>query len=250
MSVLRYAAWDRTTRIFHWVNALCIFLLAAVGTAILNGGKLGLSTEGKVLLKTIHVLIGYAFVANLLWRLVWGFVGGRYARWRHILPWGRGFGAALGAELRALRGGPTVNYVGHSPLGRIAVSVIVVVLFVQSCTGLVLAGTDIYYPPFGRQVAEFIKGEGLTADDVKPYRLETMNPAARRQMLDARAPFADIHANNYYLILLLIVIHIAAVVFKENKQDGAIVSAMFSGYKSFEIKPVDSNDGDSGSPAR
>ena len=40
-------------------------------------------------------------------------------------------------------------YAGHSPLGRLAVLVLLLVLGVQGLAGLVLAGTDIYYPPFG-----------------------------------------------------------------------------------------------------
>jgi len=87
MSTLKaYAVWDANIRWFHWINLLCVLGLIAVGVVILNAKALSVATEGKILLKTVHVWIGYVFAANLLWRLVWAFIGGQYARWRAILP--------------------------------------------------------------------------------------------------------------------------------------------------------------------
>jgi len=45
-----YPVWDRTTRIFNWVNALCVLTLALLGLAILNEKSFGVSSDGKVLL--------------------------------------------------------------------------------------------------------------------------------------------------------------------------------------------------------
>ena len=42
-----YIAWDASTRWFHWINALAVLGLIATGVAILTGGQLGLSPEGK-----------------------------------------------------------------------------------------------------------------------------------------------------------------------------------------------------------
>jgi len=89
-----YVAWDLPTRLFHWVNALAVIGLIATGLAILNDDALGISAEGKVLLKSVHVSFGYVVALNLLWRFVWAFFGNRYARWRAILPGGPGFIAA------------------------------------------------------------------------------------------------------------------------------------------------------------
>ena len=50
-----YSVWDRTTRLFHWLNVICITGLVGVGIVILNAKALGVSGEGKVILKTIHV---------------------------------------------------------------------------------------------------------------------------------------------------------------------------------------------------
>ena len=81
-----YTAWDVPTRWFHWINVLAVIGLIVTGLVVLNDDALGLSTNGKILLKNIHVSFGYVMAANLLWRFVWAFFGNRYTRWRGILP--------------------------------------------------------------------------------------------------------------------------------------------------------------------
>lgn len=82
----QYHAWDRTVRIFHWLNVICVLGLIGIGLVILNNKVLGISTDGKILLKTIHVYFGYVFVLNLGWRLIWAFFGNHYSRWKSIIP--------------------------------------------------------------------------------------------------------------------------------------------------------------------
>ena len=64
-SPVAYKVWDRTTRWFHWINVLCVICLAMLGLAILNEKSFGVSAEGKILLKTLHVYVGYVFAINL-----------------------------------------------------------------------------------------------------------------------------------------------------------------------------------------
>ena len=231
MTLTEYPVWDRTTRLFHWINVLSVVVLGALGTAILNAGALGITDPGKILLKTVHVYAGYLFAANLLWRLVWGFVGGPYARWRAILPFGRGYAADLKAEISGWAKGERNRHLGHTPLGRLAVTVILLVLLVQAATGLILAGTDVYMPPFGRMFAEQVKADGLTADQVKPYAPATVDPAAYKQMREFRSPVVATHQNLFWVILALVALHIAAVTISELRHGGALVSAMITGRK-------------------
>ena len=53
-----YPVWDAGVRWFHWINVLCVLGLMAIGVAILNDKALGVSNDGKILLKTVHVWIG------------------------------------------------------------------------------------------------------------------------------------------------------------------------------------------------
>jgi Ni/Fe-hydrogenase 1 B-type cytochrome subunit len=135
--------WSRKVRLFHWINVIAILLLITIGTVILNGKAFGLSNEGKVLLKTIHVLVGYVFASNLIFRLIIAFVGKGYERWHKILPFKKGFKA----ELVAFTQGKQLAYKGHSPAGKLMVLALLSVMTVQMISGLVIAGTDIYSPP-------------------------------------------------------------------------------------------------------
>ena len=74
-----YLAWDVPTRLFHWINALAVLGLIATGVGILTGSLLGLSPEGKIALKSVHIVFGYVMALNLLWRFAWAFFGNRYA---------------------------------------------------------------------------------------------------------------------------------------------------------------------------
>lgn len=237
-----YPVWDATVRWFHWINVLTVLALMSIGVVILNGGALGLSDAGKIALKTWHVLIGYVFLANLLWRLVWGFVGGVHARWRAILPGGPGYLRSLGQYTSSLLAGRPELYVGHNPLGRIAVSLLLLLLLVQGLSGLVLAGTDIFYPPFGHWMAQWVAAAGVDPAELIPYRPDLVDAAAYDAMRGLRAPFISVHEIGFYVIASLVVIHIAAVVFTELRGGGTLVSGMISGRKILAGVPKDAEE--------
>ena len=234
-----YVAWDVPTRVFHWVNALAVLGLIATGLEILTGNLLGLSPAGKVTLKSIHVLFGYVMAANLLWRFVWAFVGNRYARWRSILPGGAGFGGALKAYVASFLTGEPQQYVGHNPLARIGVTMLFILLLVQMATGLVLAGTDLLWPPFGRIFAGWVAAPGVDPVLIQPGASELIDKAAYESMRAFCAPFVEIHEVTFYLIAVSVVLHLAAVAVTEIHEGGSITSAMFTGRKILTRKPPD-----------
>lgn len=233
-----YRVWDRTTRIFHWVNLLAILVLIACGVALLNAGALGATNDGKILLKTVHVYAGYVFAVNLAWRLIWAFIGGPYAQWRNLLPFRKGYVAAL----KAYMSGEKTTYAGHNPLGRLAITALLIVLTVQAVTGLVLAGTDIYYPPFGGMIAEWVAAPGVDPSAILPYDRSLVDPENYENMRAFRRLFLDTHVTNFYVILGLLTLHITAVVWTENRHEGSIISAMFNGRKTLSGTPDDTTE--------
>lgn len=240
MPVREYRVWDRTQRIFHWINFLAVLTLAAIGTVILNADRLGVPDDpGMVVLKTTHVYVGYVFALNLLWRLVWAFIGGPFARWRALLPGGRGFARRFGEFVRGTFAGRAPFYLGHNPVARVFLTALVLLLMVQAGTGLVLAGTDVYMPPFGGTIREWVAGDTHDPAAVRPYAPETVNEAAYADMRAFRAPVIDVHELNFYVLLVLISIHIAAAIFTEFREGGTVISAMFTGSKWHEDEPVD-----------
>jgi len=205
-----YIAWDAPTRWFHWINVLAVLGLIATGVVILTGGQLGLSPEGKITLKSVHVIFGYVMAVNLLWRFVWAFLTGE-----------------------------PEQYVGHNPLARIGVTVLLLLLFIQMLTGLVLAGTDLYWPPFGRLIADWVVAPGVDPGTLVPGSKDLTDATAYQSMRDFRGPIVETHEISFYLIAIAVVLHLIAVVVTEIHEGGSITSAMFTGRKLLTRRPPD-----------
>jgi cytochrome b len=236
--------WDASVRWFHWINLLCMLALIAVGVAILNDEALGVTNDGKILLKTVHVWIGYVFALNLLWRLVWAFIGGAHAHWRAILPCGRGYMSDVRGYIADFIAGRPRQYLGHNPLGRIAVTFLLLLLLTQAVTGLVLAGTDLFYPPIGAWIADRIAAPGVDPATLVPYAKEMYDQTAYEAMRAFRNPFITIHYYNFFVLLFFAVIHILAVVVTELREGGTLISAMFTGRKVLSVPPADRTNTD------
>ncbi|MBT8420790.1 MAG: cytochrome b/b6 domain-containing protein [Gammaproteobacteria bacterium] len=232
-----YAVWDSSVRWFHWINALAIIGLIAVGTVILNGKAIGVSGEGKVLLKTVHVYIGYVFCLNILWRLIVAFVASnRFSRWGAILPMGVGFSGYI----KGAKSGYLPAYLGHNPIARFMVSLLFAVLLIMAVTGIVLAGTDVYMPPLGTFFADWVTGgDTEKLAQLVPGSKEFVDKELYSEMRDFRKPFITLHYYVFFVLLAVVVLHIAAVVVAEQREKNGLISAMFTGRKVFSEKPVD-----------
>jgi cytochrome b len=95
--------WDLPTRLFHWSLAACF------ATAFL--------TAESEKLRDVHVIAGYTVAGLIVFRLLWGFVGGTHARFADFLPTP---GKVLD-YLRSLMNGEPRHYVGHNPAGAVAI---------------------------------------------------------------------------------------------------------------------------------
>lgn len=123
--------WDLPVRAFHWL------LAGSFSAAYL------LSESER--LRNVHVNLGYAVLGLVAFRLLWGVVGTRYARFRSFIfsP------AAAWAYLRGLLRGGATRYIGHNPAGSF---VIWAILGLATLTGL--AGYATYEEIGGDAVAE------------------------------------------------------------------------------------------------
>jgi Ni/Fe-hydrogenase 1 B-type cytochrome subunit len=221
--------WDAGTRWFHWINALCVLLLMGLGLMLLNASAFEIPNSGKIVLKTLHVWVGYVLVLNLLWRFIWGFIGSRHARWGAVLPGGKGYFTQLKSHLSS---SPSPKpHLGHNPVGKLAVAAMFLLLTVQALTGLFLAGSDIFYPPIGHWIAGWIAAPGVDPATLQPYATETYNAAAYEQMRSIRKPIVTIHTYTFYALAVLVVLHLLGVVLAELRERSGLVSAMITGYK-------------------
>ena len=219
--------WSGKIRLFHWINVIAILLLVFIGVVILNSKLFGISTDGKILLKTFHVIVGYIFAANLLFRLIIGFIGTAHERWNKTLPFNKGFKE----ELVEFKQQKKVAYKGHNPAGKLMVLALLFLMTVQAISGLVIAGTDIYYPPLGRYFAERIAIDQKNIRDIKPYSKVNVDEKAYKAMREIRKPFITAHIYAFYSLIFLIPLHIIFVLVAERRERSALVSAMINGYK-------------------
>ncbi len=219
--------WSRNIRLFHWINVITITLLICIGLVILNGKLFGVSADGKVLLKTIHVLVGYLFATNLIFRFIIGFIGKTHERWGKSLPFHNGFSK----ELVEFKQQKKTAYKGHNPAGKLMVLALLSLMSVQLISGLVIAGTDIYYPPFGKYFMQRIAVDKQKTELIKPYSKVNVDEAAYKEMRAIRKPFITAHVYAFYGLLFLIPLHILGVIVAERREKTALVSAMITGYK-------------------
>ncbi len=238
----RYKVWDLTTRLFHWINAVAVLSLIVVGVIILNTKLFGIEGEAKVLLKMIHASIGYVFVVNFLWRMIWAFFGNYHARWGQVLPTGKNYLHSLKTYTANFFSGIRQQYLGHNPVARLIISLFFILLSMQAITGLVIAGTDLYYPPFGGYFAEWVT-------DGDPDRLKQLKPGDKSQLVESaykemrafRKPISTIHVYGFYMLSVLILIHIIGVIVTEIREKNGLISAMITGEKVLDDSPQDEN---------
>lgn len=130
----RVRVWDLPTRLFHWTLALAVG--ASIATAYLPGSLI-----------LWHSRSGYAILTLLLFRLVWGFVGGRWSRFSAFFPSPR-------TMLEYLRGRPHPDHlIGHNPLGAASVFAMLAVLLAQVGSGLVTDDEIAFTGPLNRYVS-------------------------------------------------------------------------------------------------
>jgi cytochrome b len=154
--------------------------------------------------------------------------GKGFERFGQMLPFMPGFLK----ELKAFKNDQQKPSKGHNPAGKLMVAALLLTMCFQMVTGLVIAGTDIYYPPFGQHFASEIAIDKSQIDLIKPYSKENVDPEAYQEMRALRSPFITIHVYAFYLMLFLIPLHILGVVLAERKHKASLVSSMITGYKS------------------
>ncbi len=175
--------WDLPTRFFHWGLVLCF-------VGLVTTGQIG----GEAMLW--HFRLGYAGLSLLLFRLVWGFVGGHWSRFGVFVVGPK-------AVLRYLRGTSMSPSVGHNPLGALSV--------------LALLGFSLL------QVAT-----GLISDD----EIATSGPLANMVSGFWVAKATYFHsAVGQYVLYALVLLHLVAIIFYRFQHNQNLVPAMWHGDK-------------------
>ncbi len=179
----RIKVWDPFVRIFHWTLVL-LFIIAFA------------SEDGP---ENIHVFAGYGISLLALFRIFWGFVGTRYARFSDF-AYGK---ASQKRYLKSLIKLKPEHYTGHNPAGGLMVFILLGALLMQCFLGMVMISGD---------------GEG---------------PFAGTFLSIFSNPFIEeLHDALGHGLLLLIVIHIGGVIVSSLLHRENLIRAMVTGKKS------------------
>ncbi|MBF9030463.1 cytochrome B [Rhodobacterales bacterium HKCCE3408] len=196
----RVRVWDPLVRIFHWslVVAFAIAWLTAEET------------------QALHELAGYAVAGLVGFRVIWGFVGGHYARFAQFV---KGPGATLAYLGDIVRGGER-RYLGHNPAGAMMTLALLATLAGTAFTGWLMAEPErvAMLPDMPRIVAPT-----WADDDGDEYR--------NGGDFEAGGPLKDVHETLANLMLLLAALHVGGVALASVRHHENLVRAMVTGDK-------------------
>jgi cytochrome b len=187
--------WDLPTRIFHWALALGVFFMLA--SSQVGGNAM-----------VWHFRCGYALLALLIFRLIWGIVGGKWSRFTS-------FSFEPKSAMRYLMGkGLPEQSIGHNPLGSWSVALVLGILLIQIATGFL-------------------------SDDEISNSGPLVNYAPSAIVSVATSYHKSIGKP---ILLIWIAIHIAAIGFHFYKKNENLIRPMLHGHKEISIDTIESKD--------
>ncbi|NOQ76661.1 MAG: cytochrome B [Methylococcaceae bacterium] len=195
--------WDIAIRVFHW-SLVVMFVIAY------------LSGEDE---SELHIYAGYIILALISFRLVWGFIGSKHARFKDFIysP------SEILLHAKGLVSGQVKPYVGHNPLGGLMVIALLLTLLITVVSGLKVYGIEGHGPLAETNTSYFIS----SAHASNPNGYEANN----HEDSDSEELWEEIHEFFANLTVFLIVFHILGVIISSKVENENLVKAMITGYK-------------------
>lgn len=192
--------WDLPLRVFHWLLVLSI---AASWYTAENSGEFlewGKGDDALLISYTeIHFWLGYWALGMMVFRLLWGIVGPKHARFVNFVAGPRKFFTYAGSFFR--RDSPAS--VGHNPMGAAVVVLMLLMVGAQAITGLFLIdNTEIFTAPFYPSVDSSTSGKLM-----------------------------NFHHLNFNTLLAVISLHVVAIIFYRLYKRQRLIGAMITGRK-------------------
>jgi len=207
--------WDIAIRVFHWALVVC-FAIAFIS-----------SEESRKL----HVIFGYSLVFLVLFRILYGFVGTKYARFSDFLY----HPAQIGDYLKGLLIGRPKHYNGHNPAGGFMIFIMLISLLFLTLTGLIAYGVTGHGPLANHEIS-FMANAFADSDDKENHdkhnNLERRSQKYNRTEKNEKDEFwEEVHEAIAYLTLFLVSIHIMGVLVSSLVHRENLIKAMITGHK-------------------
>lgn len=200
--------WDPVVRIGHW--SLAMLFAAAYASGELDA--------------PFHVYVGYAVLALVVFRILWGFVGTRHARFADFL---RGPRATLGYLLAFAAGRPP-HFLGHNPAGGWMIVALLSVLLCCTWTGMETFGAKGEGPLAQGGAAALFFPASAANDRVAP---PGEGRGGRKRRSPAERFWKELHEGFINTALLLVLLHVAGAVSASVVHRENLVRAMVTGDK-------------------
>jgi cytochrome b len=189
----QYLIWDLPLRLFHWSFATTIMALWYTA-----------EQEGELI--DLHMKLGYFVLGLVTFRIIWGFIGPKHARFSDFFPTPQRIKNYLTASLNS----PKCT-AGHNPLGAFMVFLMLALVLTQAISGLFIDDDIFSSGPYYGSVSKEI--ENL---------------------------MSFLHHNVFDLILASIVLHVSAIFYYRYIKKIDLITPMITGKKS--AKAIDKSE--------
>ena len=206
--------WDPIVRIGHWALVIAFF------TAFF--------TEDDFL--TQHVWAGYVVGGIICFRLLWGFVGSRHARFSDFVR----SPAVTWQYLCDLKANGATRTIGHNPAGAAMIIALMISLAITVSSGLMLYAIEEGEGPLAGWVGSstvFATEPGLTQQNADDNDNSRHADKTRHVDEEREELWEEIHEIFANLTLLLVGLHIAGVLFSSYAHKENLIKGMFTGRK-------------------
>lgn len=204
--------WDILVRFFHW-SLVVAFTISYI------------SQDEESLW---HIYSGYTVLGLVLFRLVWGVIGTRYARFTNFLysP------TVVLGYLKGLVTPHRKHYIGHNPAGGWMIMALLMSLLVVTLSGLKLYAVEEGKGPLAGISPDLSLIQTAYANDDDDDHRYGHEGREHEDDEEGEEFWEEIHEASANFTLLLIILHIAGVVVSSRLHNENLVRAMITGKKS------------------
>jgi len=182
--------WDPLVRIFHWSLVLSFFI--------------AFITEDDWM--SLHLVAGYTVAMLIGFRIIWGLIGTRYARFTQFVK----SPSQVVSYLKKMLTFDVPHYIGHNPAAAAMIISLLISIIIVSITGMSIIAAQ---------------GEGPLAGTFwAGFNAEWME---------------EIHEFFANFTMLLVLLHVAGVIFSSFLEGDNLVRAMVTGRKKYRSEVVD-----------
>lgn len=132
--------WDLPVRLFHWILAVCLVIQWFTAEVIEDA-------------MDFHFYLGYFILGLIIFRLLWGFMGTKYARFSSFIAGPK----AMFSYLKSLINKSPEETVGHNPVGGLMLPLVLLLVGIQAVTGLFTSNDIVHAGPYYETVSNSLQ---------------------------------------------------------------------------------------------